>query len=53
MPVSLIPVATDTNDSDRSEVAPRNHVNTNWFETGQITVLSMRKSVVGSFQNGG
>lgn len=48
---------TDTNDSDRSEVGPRNHVNTNWFETGQsrseITVLSMRKSVVGPFQDGG
>ena len=39
---------TDTNDSDRSEVAPRNHGNTNWFETGQeIIVLSMRESVFG------
>ena len=29
---------TDTNDSDRSEVGPRNHVNTNWFETGSESV---------------
>ena len=30
---------TDTNDLDRSEVEQRNHVNTNWFETGQRSLF--------------
>ena len=37
---------TDTNDSDRSEVGPRNHVNTNWFETSQKSLFWACASVL-------